>query len=291
MEDSTYTFEALENAPNRASGHRWTPEGTIEVPYTPIFPYHLSGAGNINSNVEDMAKWLRLQLGAGTFEGRQIVSSANLAVTHMPRVALNDKLSYAMGWYQLQMRNGSILWHDGDALSSSSFVGLSTEKNVGVVILNNETDVSFPLALGTWVFDKILGNTEIDYVAMKLADEEAGYAARAAQFAKPAKPRPAPPLGQLAGDFVSPSFGPVSVVVDGDGLVMDIKATGAQLRIDPWDGDVFYAHLMPTGMFGPIVDLDYMMKGFVQYRIGTDGQLSVLFLTLADGQRFAFHRK
>jgi CubicO group peptidase (beta-lactamase class C family) len=104
MDDSTYTFEALENAPNRASGHRWTPEGTVEVPYTPIFPYHLGGAGNINSNVEDMAKWLRLQLGGGTFEGHQIVSSANLAVTHMARVALTDKLSYAMGWYQLQMR-------------------------------------------------------------------------------------------------------------------------------------------------------------------------------------------
>jgi CubicO group peptidase (beta-lactamase class C family) len=43
MKDSTYTVEAIEAATNHANGHRWTPEGTIEVPFTPIFPYHLAG--------------------------------------------------------------------------------------------------------------------------------------------------------------------------------------------------------------------------------------------------------
>ena len=61
-------------AANHAIGHRWSPDGVVEVPFTPIFPYHLSGAGNINSNVEDMAHWLRLQLGNGSFEGKRLVS-------------------------------------------------------------------------------------------------------------------------------------------------------------------------------------------------------------------------
>ena len=60
MKDSTWTVEAIEGAANHANGHRWTPEGTVEVPFTPIFPYHLAGAGNINSNIEDMARWVRL---------------------------------------------------------------------------------------------------------------------------------------------------------------------------------------------------------------------------------------
>ena len=34
MKDSTYTAEAIEGAANHANGHRWTPEGTVEVPFT-----------------------------------------------------------------------------------------------------------------------------------------------------------------------------------------------------------------------------------------------------------------
>ena len=40
MKDSTWTVEAIEGAANHANGHRWTLEGTVEVPFTPIFPYH-----------------------------------------------------------------------------------------------------------------------------------------------------------------------------------------------------------------------------------------------------------
>ncbi len=291
MKNSTYTVEAIEGAANHASGHRWTPEGTVEVPFTPIFPYHFAGAGNINSNIEDMARWVRLQLGHGSFEGHQIVSPENLAVTRMARVALSDRLSYAMGWYNLETANGTIVWHDGDALSFSSFVGLAPDRNVGVIILTNETLVGFPSALGAWILDRVLGNPDVDYVASKIVEEKAHFAAAAAQFAPPASPRPFPPLAPLAGDFVSPSFGKASVVVDGNALVMEILATGAKLRLEPWDGDVFVARLMPIGRFGPVVDLDYMTKGFVQFQMDPSGKLDVLNLTLADGQRFEFRRE
>ena len=262
MKNSTYTVEALEAAANHADGHRWTPEGTIEVPsFTPIFPYHLGGAGNINSNVEDMARWVRLQLGHGAFEGRRVVSPENLAVTRTPRVALSDALSYAMGWYTLQTPNGSIVWHDGDALSFSSFVGLAPDRNVGVVILTNESHVGFPPALGAWILDRILDNPKVDYVAIKLADEKAGYEISARRFAKPANPRPFPPFATLAGNFVNPSFGEATVAEDADALVMEVRATGARLKLEPWDGDIFVAQLMPTGRFGPVVDLNYMTRG------------------------------
>jgi hypothetical protein len=36
---------------------------------------------------------------------------------------------------------------------------------------------------------------------------------------------------------------------------MEIQATGAKLKLQPWDGNVFVASLMPIGRFGPIVDL------------------------------------
>src|SRR4029079_7013173 len=87
MTESSVTAEAIAAADNHAEGHRWSPEGTVEVPFTPLFPYAYAGAGAINSTIEDMAHWLRLQLSDGSFEGKRVVSPENLAVTRMARVA------------------------------------------------------------------------------------------------------------------------------------------------------------------------------------------------------------
>jgi CubicO group peptidase (beta-lactamase class C family) len=291
MKGSTYTAEAIEAAANHAKGHRWTAKGTTEVPFTRIFPYPLGGAGDINSNVQDMVRWVRLQLGNGTFEGRRIVSPENLAVTRTPKVAVNDKLSYDLGWYTLETPNGNIVWHDGDSISFGSFVGMVPDRNIGVIILTNETNVEAPLSFGMWVLDRIIGNPKRDYVAENLENAKASFATTVKLFAKPAKPRPFPPLAPLAGKFVNPSFGEAAMTLDGDALVMELQATSAKLKLEPWDGDVFIARLMPTGKFGPIVDLDYMTKGFVQFQMGKDGKLDLLRLSAEDGQAYKFTRE
>src|SRR5262249_13505864 len=95
MAETTFTAEAMQAAANRAQGYRWTPDGTIEVPFEPLFPYGFGAAGNINSTLEDMARWLRLQLANGSFEGRRIVSPDSLAYTRLPKVAIENDVSYA----------------------------------------------------------------------------------------------------------------------------------------------------------------------------------------------------
>lgn len=285
MTETSWTAEALEAAPNHAKGHRWEPTGSVEVPITPIFPYRFAGAGNINAHVEDMARWVRLMLSNGVFEGRHLVSEQNLAVTRMPRVALSDKRSYAMGWNIQQTPNATVVWHDGDALSYGSFVGVVPDHGVGVVILTNQTNIGFPEMLGRWILDRVLANPDIDYAALKLPEEKAQFEAAARQFAKPANPRPFPPLAPLAGTFDHPSMGEAGVAQVGDALVLTIMKTGARFKLEPWDGDVFVARLMPEGRFAAVVTLDYMTKGFAQF------QKDVLTLTLADGQVFTFQRR
>ena len=51
------------------------------------------------------------------------------------------------------------------------------------------------------------------------------------------------------------------------------------------------AKLMPTGRFAPIVDLDYMSKGFVQAQMDKDGKLNLLRLSSDDGQPYEFRRR
>ena len=38
MTDSSFTADAIEAAADTTAGYRWAAQGTVEVPFTPIFP-------------------------------------------------------------------------------------------------------------------------------------------------------------------------------------------------------------------------------------------------------------
>lgn len=292
MKDSSYTAEAIQAAPNHAEGYRWTPNGTIEVPFTQLFPYDFGGAGDINSTIEDMARWVRLQLGNGRFEGNPLVSPENLAFTRTPKVAISDKVSYALGWVIQQTPNGTIVWHNGGTNSFGTYVGIVPDRDVGVIVLINETNMGMPDAVGLWTLDRILGNPEADHMADRLKAAKATFEATAKLFAKPANPRPFPPLAPLAGGFSNPSMGKAAVGLEGEALVMEFPATGAKLTLEPWDGDVFTAKLLPIGRFAAVADnLGPLPNGFVQFQIDKDAKLNRLRLSLDDGQAYEFTRE
>jgi CubicO group peptidase (beta-lactamase class C family) len=292
MKDSSYTAEAIMAAPNHAEGYRWAPDGTVEVPFTQLFPYDFGGAGDINSTIEDMARWVRLQLGNGGFEGQRIVSPESLAVTRTPKIALSDKIFYALGWIIQQTPNGNIVWHNGGTSSFGAYIGLVPDKNIGVIVLSNATNVGFPDAIGLWTLDRILGNREANHVANTLKTARVNFGTASKLFAKPANPRPVPPLAPLAGTFANPSFGKAAVTLEGDALVVEIQATGARLKLEPWDGDVFTARLMPLGRFAAVVqNLGPLPNGFVQFQIDKDAGLNVLRLSFDDGQAYEFKRE
>lgn len=292
MEDTSFTAEAITAASNHAEGYRWTPSGTIEVPFDPIFPYGFSAAGNINSTIEDMALWLRLQLGDGTFEGRSIVSAENLAVTRTPKVAINEHFFYAVGWIVQRTPNGSIIWHNGGTSAFGAYAGMLADKDAGIIVLTNAQNVGFPDAIGAWLADRLLENPPVDHVGKALEAATTKFDATDKLFARPKSPRPFPPLEPLAGRFSNASFGKAVVRLEGDGLVMELEATGAQLKLDPWDGDVFTAKLMPLGRFAVTVEnLGPQPDAFAQFQIDAEGRLGLLRLFSEDGQAYDFLRE
>jgi CubicO group peptidase (beta-lactamase class C family) len=292
MKDSSYTAAAIEAAPDHATGYRWTPQGTVEAPFSQIFPYDFDGAGDLNSSVEDAAHWVRLQLGNGAFEGRRIVSAENLAVTRTPKVGISEKAAYAMGWVILQTANGAVVWHNGGTSSFGAFIGLVPDRNAGVIVFTNETNVGFPDAVGLWTADRILNNPETDYGAKALKTATHNYEAAEKLFAAPASPRPFPRLAPLAGDFVNAGIGKAAVALDGNVLVMTLQATGARLKLTPWDGDIFTAGLLPEGRYAAVAALNGPLpNGFVQFQIDKEAKLNRLRLSFDDGQAYMFRRE
>jgi CubicO group peptidase (beta-lactamase class C family) len=291
MTQSSVSAAAITAAPDHAEGYLWSPSGATEVPFTQIFPYDFAGAGDINSTVQDMAQWLRLQIGNGSLRGHTYVSTAGMAATRTPKVSVSETQSYALGWVVHQTKNGTVIWHNGGTSAFGAFVGFLPDHGAGVVILTNTTNVGLPDALGAWVTDRMLGNPAIDYVSvtLKRAQDQAAQGTR--NFARPQSPRPAPPLSPLAGSFSNAAIGRATVAVDEPRLVMTLEATGARLSIEPWDGDVFTAQLAAEGRFATIAaNLGPSPNAFVQYQIGDRGGLDRLKLSMDDGQAYLFDR-
>ena len=136
-----------------------------------------------------------------------------------------------------------------------------------------EEQQGFPGAIVFWALD----NPVVDHVADVLKLATGKFAAAEKMFAKPANPRPFPPLAPLTGNFVDPTFGKAALRLDGDGLVLALQGSGAELKLEPWDGDVFTVGLVPAGRFAAVAEnLGPPPIGFVQFQIDKEGRLGLL---------------
>ncbi len=270
MAATTATAEAIEKAPDHAMGHRLD-AAPIAVPFHPAFPYALGPAGALNSNVPDMAKWLRLQLGRGIFDGKVVVSEENLDVTWTPRVAMNERTAYAVGWVASATPRGRIIWHNGGTSGFGAHAGFLPDARTGIVILTNLENTGMPDSLAMWFYDRVLGNPVVDNIALgaaALKTRREAAQAEAAGFV----PGPLSPLAAgFAGSYASPVLGDGTVALTEGKLTLTLEKTEAQLQLEPNRDDpyLFQARLAPTGAFVAPAEMSGG-EPFVRLRFETD---------------------
>jgi len=81
MNSTTTSVTEAEKDSRLASGYLWD-EDLQDYEYKPMRNVdNIGPSGSINSNVLDMAQWLRLQLNLGEYEGRRLISEENLLET------------------------------------------------------------------------------------------------------------------------------------------------------------------------------------------------------------------
>lgn len=254
MTSTTASPEAITQAADHATGHR-PDERPVAIPFHAAFPYALGPAGAFNSNVADMAQWLRLQLGRGHFGGKVLVSEENLDVTWTPRVAMSERTSYAVGWAVTATPRGRVIWHNGGTSGFGAHVGFLPDANTGIVILTNLGSPAMADALAQWFYDRILGNPQVDNIAL---GAEAARASRererqdAASFV--AGPLPAN-ANTLAGSYASPVLGTATVATVEGKLQLTLERTDAVALLDASkdDPNLFSARLSAKGAYEPIV--------------------------------------
>ncbi len=123
MKETGSTIRTLSNSNDVSTPHVKIDDKVQPVAWRQID--NIGPAGSINSNVTDMAQWVRMQLGNGKFEGKQLVSEASLKEMHTPQTIIRIEgqypilypdahfLSYGMGWFLSDFRGKKLVEHGG----------------------------------------------------------------------------------------------------------------------------------------------------------------------------------
>jgi CubicO group peptidase (beta-lactamase class C family) len=229
MSESTFDFDTYDANPNHACGHivldktKPIEQGLWTIP--PDWPYRkwigiYAPAGGLMSSVSDMAKWVALQTGNGTFGGKVILKPETMAAIRAPRIYLGkDDIgvsSYAMGWIFAASPCTPVYWHNGQTPGFHSIVFIFPEDQLGLVVLTNQPDNKVPEDLARVLLNQYFCGTPADAaVGCSAVDSLPHLSADAGQSLAAQAPAATIPFGKLVGTYENPAYGK-AVVRRGD---------------------------------------------------------------------------
>src|SRR5215207_8249110 len=97
----------------------------------------ITPTGLITASIEDMSRWLIVNLNHGVYNGTRVLSASGIDQQHAGVAPMPDKARYAMGWYETDIDGAPILTHNGDPGDFHSTMVISPSTGWGVVLLMN----------------------------------------------------------------------------------------------------------------------------------------------------------
>lgn len=110
-------------------------------------------AGSIKSSTKDMSRFI-----AAYIKGTQPDLKEAIEAITKPTLDVNDHQSVGLGWQILKTDSDPIIWHNGATGGFRSFIAISPDNNLGVVLLCNYAGVE---GLDRSGFDLLTGKTKI----------------------------------------------------------------------------------------------------------------------------------
>ena len=233
---------------NRAVGHvrvdgKWVPKFKRQ-------PDAQAPAGGVSSTVNDLAKWMRLQLAKGKFDGKQIVPEAAFAETHVPQMLTSPtSLSglpqfYGLGWNVGYSEDGRLkLSHSGGfELGAGTNVNMSPGDQLGVVVLTNGSPTGVAEGLTAEFLDLAMyGKATQEWLKLYTGRfAEMAAAQQGADNSKPpASPSPAAGNDAYLGTYRNDFFGEIAVVEKDGGLAIVQGPKNLTFAMRHYDRDAF----------------------------------------------------
>jgi CubicO group peptidase (beta-lactamase class C family) len=255
MTSTSSRYADYAHAPNRAALHVDV-DGKWEAKYVRNADAQ-SPAGGVSSSVNDMAKWMRLQLGDGRFAGRRLISRTALDQMRTPFMLSNPPATPTSrsGFYGLGLNIGNdsagrVRWSHSGAFglgAGTTFTMLPSE-HLGIVVLTNGQPFGMPEAIAATFMDLAeLGRVERDWlpayraVFAPLLENDSVLAGRT----RPAHPKRARAAAAYTGTYPNRYYGAARVTARGQRLTLVLGPKGKRFPLTHWNGDRF--SYVPTG--------------------------------------------
>jgi CubicO group peptidase (beta-lactamase class C family) len=275
MTRTTTEFDSLGRGANAATGHLRLADGrTIPIAVRDV--ENIGAAAAVNSSARDMAQWLRLQLGGGTYGGARVFSGRaahemwalqtgrRLAPDSLQPAPAASFAGYGLGWSLRDYRGRKMVQHGGWTDGMLSQTAMLPSERLGVVVLTNHHNRAIAGAVVQRVFDAWLGVRDTtDWSAYFLERTRRGERRAAEAEAKLAGERakgtrPSLPLERYAGRYRNAVYGDVVLAVeDGKLAIRMLESPTFVGTLEHWHHDTFRptwrdpvleSHLTPFGI-------------------------------------------
>ncbi len=229
-------------------------------PIAPFLSDNTNPAGGINSNAEDMARWMIVQLDSGRMaDGPRLFSPRTTRelwslVTPMPIGRVPPTLAptqasflgYALGFQVNDYRGRKLVSHRGGLPGYVSKVALIPDEKLGVAVLTNQESSAAFAAISYRVLDHYLGAAHDWLGAYRVVTERTAaaiaQAERGTEAQRDSTSRPSVPLQRYAGTYRDAWYGDVTVTLENGGLVIRFGHTPSLAgELVHWQYDTFVA--------------------------------------------------
>lgn len=174
MDKSAASFQRLKDTSNVISPHVPT-EGKLKAITRYKNPI-LDAAGGIYASVNDMSKWVIMQLQKGKYDNGKILFSEKQqaemwsAQTIMPNKPVAPYFShfksYGLGWQLSEVKGSFQVSHTGGLDGIVTQVTLLPELNLGIIVLTNQQNGAAFNAITNTIKDSYLNLKSDDYVTL-----------------------------------------------------------------------------------------------------------------------------
>ena len=268
-------------------GNMATPHAAVEGKVRPIAPFdsdNTNPAGGINSNADDMAKWMIVQLARGRLpDGSRLFSEATsqqltTLVTPIPagdpppelsvqRAAFNG---YALGLGVRDYRGRKLLMHTGGLPGYLSRVLMIPDLHLGISVLTNQESGAAFDSIAYRIADHYLGASDTDWLDayQKVDAREKANIARAdreSAAARNSASRPSLPLAKYAGTYADEWYGDVVLQEQAGKLSIRFSHTPSLVGdLEHWQYDTFLVKWR---------DRELRADAFIAFALNPDGSI------------------
>ena len=164
MKRSNFSVAVMNADPNHAEAYELnTKREVVRIDRQPIDA--AGPAGAINSSADEMARYARMMLAGGLFEGKHVLLEADVQAMMEPYMPIGKDAfadlfgfrNYGMGLFVQTYRGVEIAHHGGNIDGLSSLIVFVPSKKIGVVVLANRSGTSLRDALPFEIIDRLLG--------------------------------------------------------------------------------------------------------------------------------------